>query len=999
MKQGGESQTEATKQTSRLLTRTTRIGAFNVQTMFQTGKAAQIAAEKERYNIEILGLSETRWVKTGQRLLNNRQWILYSGHPEEDADHSEGVAIMLSKSAKKSLLSWEGHGPRHMTAQFTTKNKGINMNIIQGYAPTNDSDPEAKDQFYDKLQSLFDQFPKKDVNIVMGDFNAKIGSDNTGAEEVMGKHGLGEANDNGERFTNFCAMNDMVIGGSVFPHKRIHKVTWISPDHHTENQIDHICISRKFRNTMEDVRAYRGADVASDHQLVMGKFRLKLKKTGSRNKQDQRLKYNTHLLKDRTVVESFKLALRNRFEALANLTEEDDQEVEKRWADIKEVYNTTCKEELGQKEHQHKEWISKTSWDKIKERRKKKEKLNACKTRQTKAAAHQEYTEANREVKNSLRSDKRKFMEDIAETAEQAVAMGNMKEVYDATKKLCGKYSRPEVPVKNKDNRPLSGQEAQLQRWAEHFEELLNRPAPEEPPDIEPAANDLDINCDVPTREEIARAISKLNNGKAAGPDYIPAEALKVDIGLSVEILHQLFEKIWMTEDFPEDWREGHLIKLPKKGDLSQCKNYRGITLLSITGKVFNRIVLERMKDTVDIHLRDNQAGFRKNRSCLDQIATLRIIAEQSLEWNSPLLINFVDYEKAFDSIHRETLWRILRHYGIPNKIVQLIQGYYKNSNCRVIHDGQFTKSFEIKTGVKQGCILSPFLFLLTIDWIMKTTTSGKKTGIQWTLWSQLEDLDFADDLALLSHSHQQMRAKTDYLVQVSKQTGLKVHPDKTKILKINHTVPENIEIDGKPIEEVESFTYLGSIVDRLGGTEEDVKSRIGKARRAFMQLGNVWKSGSLSNNTKLRLFNTNVKSVLLYGSETWRLTKGTSNKLQTFVNSCLRKILRIHYPDTIRNEDLWRQTRQTKIDTEIKRRRWRWIGHTLRKPPTNITNQSLQWNPQGSRSRGRPRNTWKREVEAELREMESNWHDVRRLAQDRTRWRGFVGGLYSGVG
>ena len=165
------------------------------------------------------------------------------------------------------------------------------------------------------------------------------------------------------------------------------------------------------------------------------------------------------------------------------------------------------------------------------------------------------------------------------------------------------------------------------------------------------------------------------------------------------------------------------------------------------------------------------------------------------------------------------------------------------------------------------------------------------------------------------------------------------------------------------------------------------------------MQLGNVWKSGSLSNNTKIRLFNTNVKSVLLYGSETWRLTKGTSNKLQTFVNSCLRKILRIHYPDTIRNEDLWRQTGQTKIDTEIKRRRWRWIGHTLRKPPTNITNQSLQWNPQGSRSRGRPRNTWRREVEAELREMESNWHDVRRLAQDRTRWRGFVGGLYSGVG
>ncbi len=94
------------------------------------------------------------------------------------------------------------------------------------------------------------------------------------------------------------------------------------------------------------------------------------------------------------------------------------------------------------------------------------------------------------------------------------------------------------------------------------------------------------------------------------------------------------------------DWTEGTLIKLQKKGDLRNCSNYRGIMLLSVPGKVLNRIILERMKMTVDIQLRDEQAGFRKNRSCSDQITTLRIIVEQSLEWNSPLYINFIDYEK-----------------------------------------------------------------------------------------------------------------------------------------------------------------------------------------------------------------------------------------------------------------------------------------------------------------------------------------------------------------
>ena len=108
----------------------------------------------------------------------------------------------------------------------------------------------------------------------MGDFNAKIGSDNTGYDEVMGRHGLGEMNENGERFADVCALNNLVIGGSVFPHKRIHKATWVSPDLITENQIDHVCIAKKFRRSLEDVRVKRGADVASDHHLVVAKLKF-----------------------------------------------------------------------------------------------------------------------------------------------------------------------------------------------------------------------------------------------------------------------------------------------------------------------------------------------------------------------------------------------------------------------------------------------------------------------------------------------------------------------------------------------------------------------------------------------------------------------------------------------------------------------------------------------------------------------------------------------------
>jgi hypothetical protein len=100
-------------------------------------------------------------------------------------------------------------------------------------------------------------------------------------------------------------------------------------------------------------------------------------------------------------------------------------------------------------------------------------------------------------------------------------------------------------------------------------------------------------------------------------------------------MLLPLFEKISEEEEIPKDWKDGHIIKLPKKEDFSSCENYRGITLLSAPSKVFNRILLERMRDAVDVRLRVHQAGFRQDRSCIDQIATLRIIFEQSLEWNS----------------------------------------------------------------------------------------------------------------------------------------------------------------------------------------------------------------------------------------------------------------------------------------------------------------------------------------------------------------------------
>ena len=236
------------------------------------------------------------------------------------------------------------------------------------------------------------------------------------------------------------------------------------------------------------------------------------------------------------------------------------------------------------------------------------------------------------------------------------------------------------------------------------------------------------------------------------------------------------------------------------------------------------------------------------------------------------------------------TLWKLLRHYRVPKKIISLIQCTYQDVSYGIAHAGQLSESFEMKTGVRQRCLLSLFFFLLVIDWIVKTTTTDRNNGIQWTLWTQLDDLDFADDLALLSHNHSQMQDKTTCL-ETSARTGLRINRKKTELKKINTTANTPITVDGEPIKEMESFIYLGSVVDQQGGSDRDVTAMVGKARTTFVMLKNILAFGKISMRTKLRIFNSSVKSVLLYGCETWRTTQTMQQKIQTFFNTCLRCI------------------------------------------------------------------------------------------------------------
>ena len=200
--------------------------------------------------IDIMGNSETHWTGQGKIQLASGETIIYSGR-EDDIQRAE-VGILMSKEAYASLIEWIPNSERIIQARYHSRY--IKLTIIHIYAPTEDTDEEIKDDFYTRLQDVLDKRNAHDMLIVTGDMNAKVGNQNENYERVMGKHGLGEKNNNWERLCELCDMNELVITGTLFPHKNIHKATWVSPDGKTRNQIDHILISRKFRNSVKDTR-------------------------------------------------------------------------------------------------------------------------------------------------------------------------------------------------------------------------------------------------------------------------------------------------------------------------------------------------------------------------------------------------------------------------------------------------------------------------------------------------------------------------------------------------------------------------------------------------------------------------------------------------------------------------------------------------------------------------------------------------------------------------
>ncbi|XP_062609792.1 craniofacial development protein 2-like [Saccostrea cucullata] len=351
-----------------------RVGCWNVRTLYQAGKLAQAVNEMKQYNLSLMAMSEVRWTGTGKQRLNSGEVIIWSGR--SDNNHHEGVALLVSHKVANTVIQWKPINERLLYVRLNSRYTKVS--IVSAYAPTDNAEEEAKDNFYSSLQAVLDDIPRHDVTLLMGDFNARVGRVNHNRRRVMGQHAVGDLTDNGERLISICEENDFVIGGSLFAHKTIHKMTWTSPDGRTKSQIDHIVINSKWRHSLQDVRAVRHADIGSDHNLVIAKICLKLRKAKIGSSKSKR--FDVSKLNDPGVREEFNITLRNRYSKLQDETAITIDQ-------FHQAINDTAAEVIGYKRSAKSEWLSKDTWTIIEERKQLKKNLLDAKSPRLKERA------------------------------------------------------------------------------------------------------------------------------------------------------------------------------------------------------------------------------------------------------------------------------------------------------------------------------------------------------------------------------------------------------------------------------------------------------------------------------------------------------------------------------------------------------------------------------------------------------------------------------------
>jgi len=1001
------------------------LAAWNVRTLLDSSdrherRSAIIGRELARYNIDIAALSETRISGQSEFVEVGAGYTFFCIGQPEGQPRQAGVGFAV----KTSMLPYieqppTGISPRLMTLRLRLR-PDLCAVLISAYAPTLMAADADKEAFYENLNSAIGSVPYKHRLFVLGDFNARIGRDFTTWPKVLGRHSVGNENANGTMLLQTCSQHELAITNTYFQLANKYKTTWQHPRSKHWHMLDYIITRQRDINEVHVTRAMRGTCCWSDHRLLRSVVALNRRRP-RRHKAVRRKKLDVIKLTLDEYKEKLQDTLNSQLgqvEAQPSTDSNDSCTINEEWTRIKDITYKAATDTLGFITQRHEDWFDDN--DSV-----------ASSLLQTMHTTHlayindkenqakkSAYHRAKQQTQAKLREMKNNWWRGKAELLQMAADRHDMRAFYADLKAVYGPRTAGSTSVKSTDGTLLTDRSKILERWADHFQSVLNQDSSFDTQVLSeipqwPSADNLD---DPPSAAEIQRALKQTSSGKSPGIDGIPPEVLKHGGPCLIDHLHKLFTSIWEQEIIPQDFKDALVVHIYKrKGDRAVCDNHRGVSLLSIAGKVLARILMNRLNDHVHSNniIPESQCGFRSGRGTADMIFTARQIQEKCREQHQDLFMVFIDLTKAFDTVSRPGLWMILAKIGCPQKFINIIRSFHDGMMGQVIDGGEASEAFAITNGTKQGCVLAALLFSIFFAMMLLVAFKDCESGIPVrfrmdgnvfnlrrlqartkTFVAMFRDLLYADDCALLAHSEAEAQSLFTRFCTAATRFGLTVSLKKTEIMlqpcnKFSYTSP-TITAGGSELAVTDKFCYLGSILSSDALVDEDISARLAKASQAFGRLSKrLWDDHGIRLDTKISVYVAAILPILLYGCESWTLYRRNIRKLDQFHMRCLRRIAHVRWQDKIPNTEVLQICGVTGIEAFIMSAHFRWVGHVTRMDDTRLPKIAFYCELEhGTRSLGGQRKRFKDMLKTNMKACDMQPKELESLTADRSSWR-----------
>jgi hypothetical protein len=685
------------------------------------------------------------------------------------------------------------------------------------------------------------------------------------------------------------------------------------------NQIDYILVKQQKRAKVTNARSYAGTTTNSDHRLVVSDITIRPRKYHAHEKASKAVKYNiAQLAADEAQQTKYQQTLD------AKLNELKESTVT--WCKLKQAVFQSATETVGTTTKAKGKYECPVIEELSSAQKELKLRIYNTKCETTKAKLKRERNTLLHKIQDQAKKIKaieiNAKLQEIENTKDSA-------KMFQAVRELTRMDKRP-IIVKKNDEIIAQPKDA-ADEIAEYFNAKLNNNQIDlnnnridlnnNQVDLNNNQIDYNNNNNKPlttpiTTNEVTKAVKALKNGRAAGPDDMPSELLKYSTTKMHEHLAETLNQIF-TSNENLGIGEGTLIALHKEGKpRGQMSSLRPIVLLTCLRKTLSTITLARIRGKVEKFLQPTQSGFRPNRSTTDVVWMHKWLIATTQKHKIAIEILGVDMSSAFDAMDRNILLEETRNI-FDNDEWRMIQKLIDGTTLRVRFGNALSKPFETKWGTPQGDCLSPILFTVYLECALKQLRNKCKNPLEDKLFPH--EAVYADDVDLISTSPEHIQSLQTKAPAILKEWNLKVNESKLELTKL--------ERSDKNKESWRMTKKLGTLL----GDQEELTRRKQLAAASFKKAKMMWSSVEISENKRLRIYNSMVKPVLTYNIGTWALTQSETNELEAFHRKQLRAVLGIHYPERISNDDLYQRTKTEPLGQEMFHARWRMLGHTLR--------------------------------------------------------------------